>query len=57
MTKEEFKKRWDSDEHGGGLTFYDIADCAEEWGLCKNPRAHYIAEIRDMVLNAANCKP
>lgn len=28
MTKAEFKRRWESDPDGGGITFDDIADCA-----------------------------
>lgn len=28
MTKAQFKKRWDSNEDGGGITFDDIAQCA-----------------------------
>ena len=55
MTKEEFKQRWDSDEHGGGITFDDIADCAKAWGICNNPRCHSIWRVRDLVLRAANC--
>lgn len=36
MTKAQFKKRWDSNEDGGGITFDDIARCAVEWGLVQN---------------------
>jgi hypothetical protein len=55
LTKEEFKKRWDSNEDGGGITFEDIADCAIDWGLCLNPKMHTIHGIMDMVLDAAGC--
>ena len=59
MTREEFKARWESNEHGGGITFDDIADCAKAWGICGNPRTHDINKIKDMVLVAAgiNEKP
>lgn len=30
MTKEQFKKRWESDDRGGGITFNDVADCAKD---------------------------
>jgi len=55
MTKEEFKKRWDSDESGGGITYDDIAECAIAWGICSKPRIHPIDLVRDKVLAAANC--
>lgn len=56
MTKAQFKKRWDSNEDGGGITFNDIAQCAVEWGLVQNPRIHRIDMIVDMVTKAAGCK-
>jgi len=56
MTREEFKKRWDKDEDGDGLTFDDIADCAKEWGLYKTPKIHDIMAVRDAVLKEANCQ-
>lgn len=55
MTQKEFKKRWDSDENGGGITFDDIAKCAIDWGLCDSPRTHNIFWVRDLVLKSANC--
>lgn len=55
MTKEEFKKRWESDERGGGITFEDIADCAKEWGLFSTPRVNQIDAVRYKVLKAADC--
>ena len=54
MTKEEFKRRWESDERGGGITFEDVAECAKEWGLYKTPRIHDINEVLMAVLNAAD---
>lgn len=32
-TKEEFKKLWEADDEGSGITYDDIADCAKAWGL------------------------
>ena len=55
MTKEEFKRRWDSDERGGGITFDDIAECAKAWGLYSKPKTVKIEEVRDAVLQAAGC--
>lgn len=53
MTKEEFKRRWESDERGGGITFEDIAKCAESWGLFLTPRTQQIDAVRYAVLKAA----
>lgn len=53
MTKKEFKKRWESDSSGGGITFDDIADCAKSWGLTARPRIMQIHYVEDLVLNAA----
>lgn len=33
-SKEEFKRLWESDEHGGGITNEDCADCAKAWNTC-----------------------
>lgn len=54
MTKEEFKKRWESNDDGGGITFDDIADCAIAWGIAATPRIRPIQHIRYAVLKAAN---
>ena len=54
MTKEEFKKRWESNELGGGITFDDIAECAVAWGVCRKPKVRPIDEVRYLVLRAAN---
>ncbi len=53
MTKEEFKQRWESNNEGGGITFSDIADCAEAWGVCRTPRIHHILMVKNRVLRAA----
>lgn len=54
MTKEEFKKRWESDELGGGICFDDVADCAEAWGLYRRPRTLQIDRVLYSVLKAAD---
>ena len=55
MTREEFKRRWESDDDGGGITFNDIADCYTAWGLGGTPRIKPINKVRYAVLKAANC--
>ena len=55
MTKEEFKTRWESDSHGGGITFEDIADCAKKWGLFSTPKISPIYLVRYKVLKFAEC--
>lgn len=35
MTKAQFRKRWDSNEDGEGITFDDIAQCAVDWDWCR----------------------
>lgn len=55
MTKEEFKKCWESDDRGGGITFEDIADRAKEWGLFNRPRCCDINIVTYEVLKAAKC--
>ena len=54
MTKEEFKKRWESDDSGGGITFNDVADCAVAWHIAATPRIRRIDVIRYQVLKAAD---
>ena len=54
MTKAEFKRRWMKDESGDGLTFDDVADCAQAWGLFGTPRIHQIDTVKEAVLEAAN---
>ena len=53
MTKEEFRRRWESGDDGGGITFDDIAECAKDWGLYSTPRIHDICDVRRAVLKAA----
>jgi hypothetical protein len=53
MTKEEFKARWESNESGGGITYDEIADCAQSWGIASRPRICPIHHIRYAVLKAA----
>jgi hypothetical protein len=53
MTKQEFKQRWESNDNGGGITFNDIAECAEAWGIARTPRIKQIDRVRYMVLKAA----
>ena len=54
MTKEEFKKRWDSNDNGGGITYEDIANCYKQWGLGSSPKTKPIFTVRYQVLKAAN---
>ena len=56
MTKAQFKKRWNSNKDGGGITFDDIAQCAIDWKLVQNPRIQPIDKVVNMVLKAAGCK-
>ncbi len=53
MTIEEFKKRWESDDEGGGITFDDIAECAKAWGISATPRTERLDVIREKVLAKA----
>ena len=56
MTKDEFRRRWDGDPDGGGITFDDIAECAEEWGLFSRPRCCRIDIVAREVTAAAGCR-
>lgn len=53
MTKAQFKKRWESAEDGGGITFDDIAECAKEWGVSFSPRTSDMGRVTYRVLKAA----
>ena len=53
MTRDEFKKRWESNESGGGITFNDIADAAIAWGILRSPKAIPIFKVRYLVLKEA----
>lgn len=54
MTKEEFKRRWEKDDQGDGITLDEIAACAEAWGLFAAPKVHPIPEVVEAVLKAAD---
>ena len=56
MTKKEFKQRWESNDDGGGITFEDLAECAEQWGLCSTPRTKPMSLVRYLVLSTAKVK-
>jgi hypothetical protein len=53
ITKQEFKKRWESSDDGGGITFDDIADCAIAWGISSRPKTSHIGLMLYQVLKAA----
>lgn len=53
MTQREFKKRWESDTNGGGITLEDIADCAKAWRLYPTPKVNPLDEVIDAVLKKA----
>lgn len=54
MTKEEFKKLWEANDVGSGITFDDIAECAKAWGISSNPRTRPMDDITYHVLKAAD---
>jgi hypothetical protein len=54
MTKDEFKKLWESDDNGGGITYNEIALCAKEWGVIDNPFSADMHDVTLAVLKAAN---
>jgi hypothetical protein len=54
MTKEEFKKKWESDDDGGGITNEDIASCYIEWGLGRAPYSQTIDYVIWRVCESAN---
>jgi hypothetical protein len=56
MTKEEFKKLWEADSSGSGITYEDIARYAKEWGLFSRPKTANMDLVRYRVLKAANTK-
>ena len=56
MAKQEFKKRWESDDAGGGISFEDVANCAKAWGIASYPRTMRLELIRYLVLKAAGVK-
>jgi len=54
MTRQEFKKRWESNEDGGGITMEDVANCAVKWGLIAKPKILPINKVLNIVLKSAN---
>lgn len=54
MTQSEFKRRWESDDCGGGITFDDIAEVAKQWGVASSPRTMPIDLVTYKVLKTAN---
>ena len=50
MTEQEFIDRWNSDNEGGGITYDDVADCAQKWGLVQRPRISPIDSVLAIVL-------
>ena len=53
MTQEQFKRLWEANSAGSGITFDDIAECAIAWGISSHPRTRPIDEITYKVLKAA----
>ena len=53
LTKKEFKKRWESNNDGGGITNQDIANCAIEWRISSRPYTRNMDNIVYQVLKAA----
>jgi len=51
MTEQEFIDRWNSDDEGGGITFDDVADCAQKWGLIQRPRTRPMEIVLARVLD------
>ena len=54
MTREEFKKKWESNEDGGGITNEDVANCYIEWGLGNSPYTKPIDYVIWRVCESAN---
>jgi len=54
MTREEFKKRWESDEKGGGITNEDVANCYKDWELGGSPYIKKINYVIWRVCDSAN---
>jgi hypothetical protein len=54
MDKQEFKRRWESGDDGGGITMEDIAACYVEWGLGSTPRIRSPRSVIRAVVKAAD---
>ena len=55
-SKKDFKRLWEANDYGSGITRDDIADCAEAWGISRHPRTRPQDEITYKVLKAAQVK-
>lgn len=53
MTRKQFRKRWESDADGGGITYEDIARCAIAWCVSQSPKTLPPPLVRYRVLKAA----
>ena len=56
MTREEFKRRWEKNKSGDGITMSDIANCAKEWGISQRPMTRPMDLITYLVLKEAKVK-
>lgn len=54
MTIEEFKKKWESNAIGGGITNEDVARCYINWGLGTSPYIKTIDYVIWRVCESAN---
>ena len=54
MTKEEFKKKWESSE-GEAISFQELTECAVSWGIVNKNNMPPIWDYQYKVLEAANC--
>lgn len=53
MTKEEFKKRRESDENWWNITFDEVAECAKQRWLFSTPKVCRMEVVLYRVLEAA----
>ena len=53
LTKDSFKRLWESDDNGGGITMENVADCAIEWRITSRPRCMEMGRVLYLVLRAA----
>lgn len=56
MTKEEFKRRWESNKVADYITYEDIIDCAIEWGISPSPKNEYLDILLYLILCIAQVK-
>lgn len=50
FTKKEFKRLWESNDSGGGITVDDVADCAKAWNLFDRPKTCAMSHVLYAVL-------